>query len=304
MDLSRQIEATRHGFAFRCRVELGMAKSSLPIARTMRAAHVRPREVGEGAGVAKAGELVQAAFVNGASPSATARKTFVLLLSKAAGTAWEDRWHWVTKSDLELAHQATTRVSDVMDELSQTLLRVRVAGENGDEILTGAIVSDHRISVGDHATARVGWRFSEALREVMRRSDHYAELRNQVVAALESRYAVTLYELGCAFFRRQYPVWSGTAAEFRATFGVPSSYRDWTDVRRRTLVSAKAELDQLAPFTVTWREIRKGRAVQRIEIVFTRKNAGELVKAELELDRSRVGRKARRDGATVETLES
>ncbi len=64
-------------------------------------------------------------------------------------------------------------------------------------VLWGDPVSDHKIAVADDAKARVRWRFSEAMREVMRRSDHYAELRTQIVAALESRYSVTLYELGC-----------------------------------------------------------------------------------------------------------
>lgn len=279
-----------------------MAKTPLPIGRTMRAAHVRPKEVGDGDGAVKAGELVEAAFVDGASPSAAARKTFVLMLARTAGKAWEDRWHSVTKAELQQAHQTTARVQDVLDELARTLLRVRVVGENGDDILTGAVVSDHKIAVGDDATARVKWRFSEAMREVMRRSDHYAELRTQVVAALESRYSVTLYEVGCSYYRRRYPVWTGTVDEFRAMLGVPESYRDWTDVRRRTLAFAKAELDHLAPFSLSWREVRRGRAVERIEITFTAKDADARAEAEVELRRSRVGRRVRRQGAAEQVV--
>jgi hypothetical protein len=276
-----------------------------PVGRTMRAAHVRPREIGGGEGAVKAGELIAASFVDGASPSATARKTFVLMLARAAGSAWEDRWHTITKSELQQAHQTTARVQDVMDELMGTFLRVRVTDEDGrPEILSGAIVSDHRIAVADDAKARVRWRFSEAMREVMRRSDHYAELRTQIVAALESRYSVTLYELGCAHYRRRHPVWSGTVDELRAVLGVPNTYRDWTDVRRRTLDAARAELDFLAPFTLSWHEVRRGRAVERVEISFAPKDDRASAEAEAELRRSRVGRKARRSGRAERVVEN
>ncbi len=85
--------------------------------------------------------------------------------------------------------------------------------------------------------------------------------------------------------------------DFRAVLGVPNTYRDWTDIRRRTLGAARAELDHLAPFTLSWREMRRGRAVERVEIVFTAKDAQARADAEAELQRSRVGRKTRRAGA-------
>lgn len=297
------MEASRHGKWVSGRdITNSMTKPSIPVGRTMRAAHVRPQEVGGGEGTVKAGELVEAAFAEGASPSAAARKTFALMLARAAGMAWEDRWHSVTKGQLQQAHQTNARMRDVLDELTRTLLRIRVVGDGGDDILTGAVVSDYKLAVADDAKARVKWRFSEAMREVMRRSDHYAELRTQVIAGLESRYSVTLYELGCSYYRRRHPVWSGTVDEFRALLGVPKSYRDWTDVRRRTLTSAKAELDHLAPFAVSWREIRRGRTVERIEIAFTAKDTDARAEAEAELQRSRIGRRARRSGTAEQVI--
>lgn len=252
----------------------------------------------------KATELVEAAFVDGTSPSGAARKTFALMLIKAAGNAWADCWHVATKGDLQQAHQTKTRMQGVLDELATTLLRVRIVAADGfPEELTGAIISGHRITLADDATARVQWKFSDAMREVMRRSDYYTELRAQTIAALESRYSVSLYELGCAYYRRRYPVWSGTVDQFRALLGVPSSYRDWTDVRRRTLAAAKAEVDFLAPFRITWKEIRRGRTVERIEIWFSPKDAAERADAEAEIQRSRIGRKARRDGAAETVMD-
>lgn len=270
----------------------------------MRAAHMRQHEHGQGVGAVKPGELVQAAFADGASPSTAARKAFVMLLAKAAGDAWQDRWFAIGKADLRGSHQSTDRLQDVMDELLRTLLRVQVKSEDGgpDDVLTGAIVSDCKMATTEDARSMVRWRFSEAMREVLRRSDHYAELRTQIVAALESRYSVTLYEIGCMFHRRQHQVWTVSQADFRERLGVPASYRDWTDIERRTLKPAKAELDHVAPFTVDWRVTqRRGRAVETLAISFTPKDPTSRQAAEAELQRSRVGRKARRSGA-VETV--
>src|SRR4051812_40113216 len=68
-----------------------------PAGRTMRAAHARQHEHGQGEGAVKAKELVEAAFTDGISPSAAARKVFVLLLAKAAGNAWQEDWFSITK---------------------------------------------------------------------------------------------------------------------------------------------------------------------------------------------------------------
>lgn len=244
----------------------------LPFGRTMKAAHVRPQEIGEGPGAVKAGELVSAVYVDGASPSTVARKVYILLLARAAGSAWEDRWHTVTKSDLGMGHQSMDRVHDAMDDLVRTLLRIRVTNEDGsNEILTGAIISEYRVTTHDSPQAKIQWRFSLAMREAMRLSNHYAELHIQISSAMESRYSVTLYEMGCQHQNRNFPIWHGTVDDLRAQLGVPSTYRDWTDVRRRCLEPAMKEVNQIAPFVVRANEIRKGRAVHRLEIIFERK---------------------------------
>jgi hypothetical protein len=273
-----------------------------PFGRTMRAAHVRQHEHGQGHGAVKAGELVEAAFADGVSPSAAARKVFVLLLAKAAGEAWQADWFSITKAELRGTHQSNDRLDDTLAELHKTRLRALVKSSRGKPAEQfGHILADYRTETSEDGSALVEWQFSATMREVMRRSDYYAELRRQVVLALESRYSVTLYELGCSYYRRRHPVWSGTVADFRAVLGVPDTYRDWTDVRRRTLIAAKAEVDFLAPFTLDWHEHRQGRAVVRVDLRFQSKDDVARADAEAELERSRVGRKARRTG-TVEQV--
>jgi plasmid replication initiation protein len=57
----------------------------------------------------------------------------------------------------------------------------------------------------------------------------------------------------------------------------------------------------LAGFTVAYRPIKRGRRITGIELAWGKKQQAELIQAQRELDRSRVGRTSRRDGV-VETI--
>ena len=113
--------------------------------------------------------------------------------------------------------------------------------------------------------------------------------------AFESRYAVTLYERGCLLVGRRDRIWRGTVAELREMLGVPpSAYPNWTDLKRFTLDRAAAEVNHLAPFTVSMGETRRGRQVVEVALAFEPKTAAEAGAALAELELSHVGRKARR----------
>ncbi len=268
-----------------------------PVGRTMRAAHVRPQEHGGGEGMVKAGELVEATYPEGATLSAVARKVLVLLLAKAAGDAWQDHEHQITKGELRGSHQSNDRLARVLDELQRVLLRVRVRSPRGhDAVLVAPIIAQRIEELDDDARSVVFWRFSEPMRRVMQASDHYAEMQQQAVMAFESRYSVTLYEYGCLLYRRQHPTWQGSLAELRELLGVPTgTYRDWTGLRQKALDMAKSEIDHIAPFTLTWRESRRGRAVVAVELRFEPKDPEAAAAARAELNGARTGRKVRRD---------
>ena len=263
----------------------------------MRAAHIRPQEHGEGEGVIKAGELVEATYPEGATLSAAARKVLVLLLARAAGDAWQDQEHQITKGELRGSHKGSERLVRVLDELQRVLLRVQVKSPRGhDAVLVAPIIAQRIEELDDEARSVVFWRFSEPMRRVMQASDHYAEMQRQAVLAFESRYSVTLYEYGCLLYRRKHPVWQGSMVELRELLGVPAgTYRDWTDLSRKTLDMAKSEIDHIAPFTLTWRESRRGRAVVAVELRFEPKSPEAVAAAKTELNSTRTGRKARRD---------
>jgi hypothetical protein len=98
----------------------------------------------------------------------------------------------------------------------------------------------------------------------------------------------------------------GTIDELRALIGVPSgAYEDFANLRRKTLDQAAAELEQLAPFRLIVTPIRtSGRRIGRVRLTFEAKGEEEVMAARRELEASKVGRRARREGTVEKVAEA
>ena len=124
--------------------------------------------------------------------------------------------------------------------------------------------------------------------------------------ALQSRYALTLYDLGCLIINRQNRMVRMTVDELRRKLGVPDgSFKNFAEFRRDVLVKSKAEIDQLADFTVEWDEVRgsgRGRPVEAVKLTFCPKDPVDQEATAKELDRPKVGRRARRDGSVEQIV--
>ena len=70
----------------------------------------------------------------------------------------------------------------------------------------------------------------------------------------------------------------------------------WPDLRRFVLDRAVAEINHLAGFRMGYIPIKKGRKITAVKLTWGRKDLPELIEAQKELDRPRVGRTVRREG--------
>lgn len=151
--------------------------------------------------------------------------------------------------------------------------------------------------------AMIKWEFSPVLREVLGNSTHWAALSRKAVLAIEGRYSLRLYEWltlrkGLAFKSEE----RLTVDALRACLGVEQGkLKTWSDLRVRALDPAIAEVVQLSGLVVSYKTLMMGKRV--VDVIIQWKPASpdsrEAVKRELEA--SRVGRKARRQG-TVDAL--
>jgi hypothetical protein len=89
-----------------------------------------------------------------------------------------------------------------------------------------------------------------------------------------------------------------TVEELREVMGVPKGvYRDWCGIREKVIEPAIAAVNQIADFVASYRlEHGPRNKVMAVELWFRPKPPAERNAAAAELNRSRVGRKARRLG--------
>lgn len=264
--------------------------------------------------VVEASEITQAYYERGASLTAVGRKVFVMLLAKAAGDAADDKKHAITAAELRKIHERGPGrgghgSNDRLKAALKELLAVRInavcpspRGVGGGWEAAPILDFVHVEKEGQGSL--VWFRFSETMRKVMAASETYAEIEQAAIYAVQSKYAVSLLKLGCLFYKRQHPVWRGTVEQLRQVLGVPDGkYRDWTDLRRKTLQAAQPELDQLAPFAFEFEEIEYvGRSVRTVELRFFLKAGGQEARTARELDVVKLGRKVRRAENNSEQL--
>jgi hypothetical protein len=149
----------------------------------------------------------------------------------------------------------------------------------------------------------IEWEFTPDARRLIQESETYAVMNRQAVLGFRSSYALKLYEMGALRIHRRQPVWRADMVALRAALGIdPDKYKDFAQLRRKVLLVAKAEIDQLAHFRVEWKEIRHGRTIAELEFRFEPKDAPAQIGTVEELERHSSGRKARREGDIEEVV--
>lgn len=268
--------------------------------RAMRVAHALARKDGDE--FAKPGKLVEIHFVKGQSLSLTASRLLALMILTAGGDAWRDTTHRMRKADIRRGHKGNERIADMLIELHQTLFSVDDRSWRGKKATRRfPLIASSREEAEDGDEIEAGWiewQFTADARQLIQESETYAVLNRQAVLGFRSNYALRLYEMGALRIHRRQSSWKGDVTALRAALGIaPDIYKDFAQLRRKVLEVAKAEIDQLAHFRVEWREIRKGRKIADIELMFVAKDAPEQIDTADELDRHSAGRKARREGS-------
>lgn len=272
--------------------------------RAMRVAHALASKQTEE--FAKPGKLVEVRFVKGQSLSLTASRLLALMILTAGGDAWRDMSHRMRKADIRRGHKGNERISDMLEELHRTLFAEDDRSWRGRKATRRfPLIQMSKEEVEDEDGVESGWiewEFTADARKLIQESETYAVLNRQAVLGFRSSYALKLYEIGALRIHRRQPTWRCDITALRAALGIaPDVYKDFAQLRRKVLQTAKSEIDQLAHFRVEWKETRQGRAVAEVEFRFEAKDAPAQIGTVDELERHSAGRRARREGA-VETV--
>jgi len=252
-----------------------------------------------------AGELLDLRFGGGAKTlTLRAAKLLHLLVDAAGADACEDRVHSVPIEHLnQTFHISRDDFIETCRELFGTTVQMEIQTKRGPATKVGPLLADVERDLEEGDGSEVRFQLSPILRLVLARSNHWGILSRRAVLAFESRYALRLYEIISLHKSKTFQS-SVTLSitELREAFGVPHGKLErWVHLRQKVLDMAVAEVNQLSGLTVTYDPIKRGRSVVSVHIEWSERDAAGRVAVARELEASRVGRKARRDG-TVETL--
>lgn len=259
---------------------------------------------GDSDAIVAAGEMVEMRFPSGSYMSLRAGKLFHLLVQVAGVNIHEDRAQKVTLAWLnETFHVAIPELIELVDELHTTTLKIKLTDADGRRFTkSGPILSDVEREDSEQAQAEIRFQFSPALRKAIENSSHWAVLSRRAILSFESKYALRLYD----FLALRSNLWKTSETfsldDIREILGVPNGkLTRWQDLKTWTLEPAVAEIGQLGTFYASYNAIKRGRRVIGVELTWGRKDPEAIKETIKELDRPKVGRKARRYG-TVDTI--
>ena len=273
-----------------------MTKPPAKTVSVIRAAADRPDEV------IVAGEVAEIRFPEGGGLSLLASKLFVQLLDLAGADVAEDRDHQATMAGLNWGKRDLGEIEAAIRELHRTTVELSINTRNGKRRRSGVVLTD--FDRPEENEGEIEWRFSKTFRSVIANSRHWAAISARAVIAMESKYAVWLYQLAALHAGRDRVSEDWDLHDLRERLGANMpSLRRWEQFKRRVLAPACAEINQLTGVGVAWEPIKRGRKVMGVRLSTWRKSAAEIAEAAAELDRHRVGRKERREGL-VERLDA
>ena len=254
--------------------------------------------------IVAAGELVDMRFVAGNVLSLLAAKLFCLLIQEAGIAVADQVQHRLPFAVLnETFHRSRDELVEAIAELQSTVVSVRLVSRKGRAFTkSGPILSDVEREADDLDAAEVRFEFSPTLRRVIADSTHWTAVSRRAVLAFESKYSLRLYLYLSLRARLRKTAEDMDLDALREMLGLSGgTLSRWQDMRRFALDPAVAEINHLAGFHAAYQPLKRGRRVVGVRLSWSLKGRDELVEAQKELERPRVGRTARRD-ELVETI--
>lgn len=252
------------------------------------------------------GEVLDLKFRDGAKTlTLRASKLLHLLVDVAGADACADKVHSIPIERLNSFHVSLEEFVETCRELFGTTVRMEIDTKRGKALKVGPLLSDVERDLDDGDGSEVRFQLSPVLRLVLARSNHWAALSRKAVMAFESRYALRLYEvIAIRSGLSSKAVETFALDDLRARLGVPSDkLTRWVHFRQKALDAAVAEVNQLSGFHVSYEPVKRGRSVTGVRLTWAVHGAQGRAAVARELEASRVGRKARRDGSAEVVIE-
>ncbi|MCG7575071.1 replication initiation protein [Phaeobacter sp. CNT1-3] len=239
----------------------------------------------------KPGELVD--LVEVTPLTLTDRRIYNQLLENAWDAIDKPVTHVIAKSALRGSHNSNDRVGESIERLMSAIVKVQVEWDGEPAIervqLLGGSVE------GLRKDGMLEYEIPPRLRRIIGNSTIFARLQREVMFALSSKYALTLYEM---VQKRGNLRWKSsekfTLEALRGILGVPKGkLTSWSNLRMRAIEPAVAEVSELSDYVVEVAPVKTGRSVTHVEIRWWRKDGAGQGAAERALQFASTGRRVR-----------
>ena len=267
--------------------------------KALRTKDVSPRK-GE---MIKPKEIIGIAGIEGWSLAD--RRTWNLLLVNA----WSDRLEdpeadfYIPLSELRGLHDSNDRVRKSLEKLQKTLITVEMP--DGATVRTVQMLGGTDITDSDRTEGMLKYDFHRKLVPILRDSQVYARMEIKVLSAFTSKYALALYEVLASKMNLRRTSEDIDLDTLRQWLGVEDGkLTTWSNLRKFALEPAEKEVNALSPYTVEIQPIRRGRKVIKVAISWAKKEPFSPTEraAAREVNRSKVGRKARVNGTAEQVV--
>lgn len=232
-----------------------------------------------------------------------ARRSITILWYKAHLQGIEEgRDYTIEIDDLKPdRHKGYEMVEEAIEALMRTILTVRLSNGKTRRV---QFLGGNDLDDPDRPSGVLTYSFDKRLIEILRDSTIWGKIAIPVLMAFTSKYAVSLYENMAQLVRltmKQSQDYS--LEEFRDLIGVPPGrYRTFGELNKHVIKPAVAEVNILAPFTVSLAPIKQGKKVVQIKVAWCAKEGDALREAFNELQRHKLGRRER-TASTASTAE-
>jgi len=249
-------------------------------------------------------EVAQGVYMEHA-PSLRALKMMHLMIGTAGGRMADDITHQMRLSDVKKIDGMQNHTRKTIVPLFAELRAATIIHDDAAKmrVTIGGLLDETTIDYRHEVSGDIliSWGFGRTFRRMAAESNHWAILDRQAVFHLGSKYSVLLFQHIASLQNLKHVTSKRfSVAEIRAVLGVPDgTLAQFSNLNLRALKPAIAEINSdltRLHLTATYHKI--GRTVAEVEIAWEAKE--DLNKVKAELNRPKVGRKARQEG-TAET---
>lgn len=191
-------------------------------------------------------------------------------------------------------HKGYEMVEEAIEALMRAILIVRLPDGKTRRV---QFLGGNDIDSPDRPAGMLTYSFDKRLVEVLKNSEIWGKIAIPILMAFTSKYAVSLYENIAQRSGLKKTMEAFTLDEFRSMLGVQDdAYPQFGALNKHVIKPAIAEINALAPFNVHVLPVKSGKRVVQMRVGWMSKSKDELDAAWKEVQRSKVGRRARITG--------